>query len=320
MTLKPPVIYLSVVVPFYNEADVCGQFHDALMQTLEPLDRSCEIIYVDDGSTDQTAYILKASSANSSIPVSIIEFRKNFGQTAGLQAGFDYAQGDIVIAMDGDLQHDPSEIPQFIEKIEEGFDLVSGWREKRIDSFWIRRLPSLFANKMMHVLTGIQLHDFGTTFKAYRKEILNDIKLYGDMHRFIPVLAFQSGAKICELPIKNVPRQYGKSKYGLSRTTRVLFDIFTMSFFLSYSTRPMHFWGRLGLISTTVGSLVVSYIITDYLVSGSDLRGTLQIGVMFIVLGIQLFGIGLILEFLSRVHYESTDKKIYAVRDIHKSG
>ena len=222
--------------------------------------------------------------------------------------------------MDGDLQHDPSEIPHFLEKIEDGYDVVSGWRKQRIDSLLMRRIPSLIANKMMSFLSGVKLHDFGTTFKAYRQEIIKEINLYGDLHRFIPILATQAGARIYEIPIKNTLRRHGKGKYTLSRATRVLFDIMTLLFFLTYSTRPMHFWGRIGLFFASSGALILTYTIVDYLIWQNDLRGTMQVGVMFIVLGINLFATGIVLEFLVRIHYETSDKKIYHIKEIIRRG
>jgi len=318
MNDKQTSIYLSVVVTFYNEEDVVASFHKELLSVLMKIKKPCEIIYIDDGSQDQTLKILKELIQEATVPARVIELRRNFGQTSGLKAGFDHASGEIVISMDGDLQHDPAEIPRFIEKIEEGYDLVSGWREKRVDNFVLRRFPSLVANRMMAKVSKIQLHDFGTTFKAYRRNILKDIHLYGDLHRFIPVLAAQTGAKICEVPIKNIVRPLGKSKYDLSRVHRVLFDIMTLAFFSFYATRPMHFWGRLGLASFGTGFCVLMYIIIHYFaVPGSDYRGTMQLAIMLIILGIQLFSTGLILEYLVRIHYESSDRKIYAVRNIH---
>ncbi|MBF0531649.1 MAG: glycosyltransferase family 2 protein [Candidatus Omnitrophica bacterium] len=310
---------MSVIVTFYNEQDIARQFHEALLQSLLKIKSRCEVIYVNDGSRDQTLPILKELIAASPVPARLLELRRNYGQTAGLQAGFDHARGAVIIAMDGDLQHDPAEIPRFLEKIAEGYDVVSGWREKRIDNFFIRRLPSLLANRFMAAVSGIELHDFGTTFKAYRSEIVQDINLYGDLHRFIPVLAAQVGARICEIPIKNIVRPKGKSKYGLSRTARVFFDIMTLAFFMSYSTRPMHFWGRLGLLFFMAGSGLLSYIVLDYVIWHNDFRGTMQLAVMLTIMGIQFFATGLILEYLTRIHYEATDKKIYAVRQIYKN-
>jgi len=313
-------INVSVIVTFYNEEDVAALFHKELMRALDAINGSCEVIYIDDGSTDKTLYILQEFVNESTIPLTLIEFRRNFGQSAGIQAGFDYAAGEIIIAMDGDLQHDPAEIPAFLEKIEEGYDLVSGWRKKRMDNLWFRRLPSLIANKLMAVLSGIKLHDFGTTFKAYRRDVVKNINLYGDLHRFIPVIATQMGVRIYELPIKNCVREFGESKYGLSRTAKVFFDIMTVAFFMAYSTRPMHFWGKIGVCSFLGGGIMLLGIIVSYFVWQIDLRGTMQIAVMLIILGIQLFATGLILEFLSRIHCESAGKKIYAVREVYKNG
>ncbi len=316
---KKDKTYLSIVVPFYNEKDVVRDFHNELIKAIRDLKKPCEVIYINDGSSDNMNEILMELVNKCSIPITILEFKRNYGQTAGLQAGFDYAAGEIIIAMDGDLQHDPSEIPMFLEKIEEGFDLVSGWRKKRVDNFWIRRFPSLIANKIMAKLSGIELHDFGTTYKAYRKEVVDNIKLYGELHRFIPVLISRNGAKTCEVPIKNIVRQNGESKYGLSRTFRVLCDILTLIFLVNYSARPMHFLGMGGLISLFTGGTLLFFSIVIYFIWHVDLRGTMQIATMSIILGVQLFATGLISEILSRIHYETTGKKIYNINNVYKN-
>src|SRR5208337_4974977 len=248
-------IKYSIVVPLYNEAGNVTTLYVRLTQVMEGLDEPYEIVFVDDGSKDHTPRTLDEIYESDS-RVRIVTLRRNFGQTAALKAGFDVARGDIVIAMDGDLQHDPEEIPAFVAKIEEGFDIVSGWRAQRRDTWLTRRLPSRIANWMMAKLSGVEVHDFGTTFKAYRREIIQNIPLYGELHRFIPALAASSGARIAEIPINNPPRQNGKSNYGLSRTLHVFLDLLTTKFLLDYSTRPMHFFGPLGLMATSAGTFI----------------------------------------------------------------
>ena len=252
--------------------------------------------------------------------VRIVTLRRNFGQTAALKAGFDAARGEIIISMDGDLQHDPEEIPAFLAKIEEGYDIVSGWRAERRDGWLTRRLPSRIANWMMAKLSGVELHDFGTTFKAYRREIIQNIPLYGELHRFIPALAAWSGARITEIPINNPPRQNGKSNYGLSRTLHVFLDLLSTKFLLDYSTRPLHFFGFLGLLLTGVGSFIGSFLAFKKLVLHQAIM--LQNGPMLfaatllILVGVQILCLGLVAEILSRTYYESQGKPIYAVREM----
>ncbi|MBF0429562.1 MAG: glycosyltransferase, partial [Magnetococcales bacterium] len=269
----------------------------------------------------QTGHILHelVKQSHQNISCQVIDFRKNYGQTAALQAGFDHASGEIIIAMDGDMQHLPSEIHLFIHKIDEGYDLVSGWRANRIDNFWLRRLPSLIANRMMAKLSGVMLQDFGTTFKAYRREVVQEINLYGELHRFIPVLAAERGASICEIPITNTLRKTGQSKYGITRTFRVFFDVITLAFLSRFGTRPMHVLGLAGALLMLTSATLIAYIIADYLLFNSDLRGTLQIAVMIFLFGSQLVATGLVLELLVRVGHEATGKKIYTIRHITRS-
>ncbi|MEO5345450.1 MAG: glycosyltransferase family 2 protein [Magnetococcus sp. YQC-9] len=313
---------VSIVVPFYNEEDILPQFHAEMLSALAQIKREFEIIYINDGSRDKTLSILQelAKQPHDKISITIIDFRKNYGQTAALQAGFDHATGEIIIAMDGDMQHLPSEIGLFLDKIDEGYDLVSGWRANRIDNYWLRRLPSLIANRMMAKLSGVRLHDFGTTFKAYRRELLSEIYLYGELHRFIPVLAAERGASICEIPITNVLRATGSSKYGISRTFRVFFDVLTLAFLNRYGTRPMHVLGLTGAALMIIGVILMSFIIADYLINHSDFRGTLQIIIMMFLFGSQLVATGLVLEMLVRISHEATGKKIYTIRTITRSG
>ena len=235
----------SVVVPFHNEEESVTALYDTLKAVMEQVGDTFELIFVDDGSTDRTYRLLEEITAVDS-RVMVVKLRRNFGQTCALAAGFDHAQGDFILAMDGDLQHDPAEVPNFLAKLEEGYDVVSGWRKERIDNFIMRRIPSRCANWLMAKLSGVDIHDFGTTYKAYRREVIQNIPLYGEMHRFIPALASWYGASICEIPIKNINREQGKSHYGISRTFRVFFDLMTIRFLLKYMSRPMHFFGSLG--------------------------------------------------------------------------
>ncbi|MFP5228741.1 MAG: glycosyltransferase family 2 protein, partial [Acidobacteriota bacterium] len=243
----------SIVVPFHNEEDSVTALYDRLKDVMEHVGESFELVFVDDGSNDRTCRLLEEIAAVDS-RVLVVKLRRNFGQTSALAAGFDHAEGEFILAMDGDLQHDPGEIPVFLEKLEEGYDVVSGWRKERIDNFVMRRIPSRCANWLMAKLSGVDIHDFGTTFKAYRREVIHNIPLYGEMHRFIPALASWYGASICEVPITNINRSGGKSHYGISRTFRVFFDLMTIRFLLKYMTRPLHFFGLFGALGILGGS------------------------------------------------------------------
>ncbi len=312
-------IKFSIVVPLYNEERNVAPLYVKLTQVMTGLEEPYEIIFIDDGSKDGTSRILnEIYESDSRVRIAIL--RRNFGQTAALKAGFDAARGDIIISMDGDLQHDPEEIPSFIAKIEEGYDIVSGWRAQRRDTWLTRRLPSRIANWAMAKLSGVPLHDFGTTFKAYRREIIQNIPLYGELHRFIPALATWTGARIAEIPIKNPPRQNGKSNYGLSRTFHVFLDLLSTKFLLDYSTRPLHFFGFFGLLASGAGTLVGSSLAFKKLVLHEEVmlqNGPLLFAATVLILaGIQLLCLGLASEILSRTYYESQKKPIYAMRQI----
>ena len=309
----------SVVIPLHNEQENITELYDRLKAVMESQPETWELVLVDDGSTDRTFPLLREIAAVDS-RVLVVKLRRNFGQTAGLAAGFDHARGDCVIAMDGDLQHDPEEIPRFLEKIEEGFDLVSGWRAQRRDNWLMRRLPSRVANWMMAKLSGIDLHDFGTTFKAYRREILQEIQLYGELHRFIPALASSTGARIAEVPISNPGRKSGKSHYGIGRTIRVFFDLIIVKFLLDYSTRPLQFFGLLGLIGTSVGAILGGFLVAQKLLLHNDVIAEhgplLLLAAVAFVSGIQFISMGLLGEISSRTYYESQNKPIYALREV----
>src|SRR4051812_17538902 len=260
---------LSIVIPIHNEEHSILPLYDRLTAVLEQVKRPYEILFVDDASTDRSFELL-ANLVETDGHLKVIRLRRNFGQTAALSAGFHESKGEIVIAMDGDLQHAPEDIPALLHKIDEGFDIASGWREKRVDNAILRKIPSRIANWMMAKASGVELRDFGTTFKAYRSEVLKDVNLYGELHRFIPALASFYGARVAEVPIRNSPRVSGGSHYGLGRTFRVFFDIITIKFLLKYFTRPMHFFGMLGLGGVGLGGLILAYL-AIYKVLGHEL-------------------------------------------------
>src|SRR5207248_6869249 len=248
-------IQFSIVVPFFNEQENIPPLYMKLTEVMDGIGEPYELVFIDDGSKDNTFKVLSDIYEHDR-RVNVVRLRRNFGQTAALKAGFDFARGEVIISLDGDLQHDPAEIPRFVEKIEEGYDLVSGWRYQRKDAWLTRQLPSLTANWMMAKLSGIKLHDFGTTFKAYRREIIQEIQLYGELHRFIPALASSAGAKIAEVPIENLQRKSGRSNYGIGRTIRVFLDLIIVKFLLDYSTRPLQFFGVMGGCGASAGMLI----------------------------------------------------------------
>jgi glycosyltransferase involved in cell wall biosynthesis len=309
---------LSIVIPIHNEEPAILPLYDRLTTVMERLRRSYEIIFVDDASTDRS-FDLLANLVETDHHLKVLRLRRNFGQTAALAAGFDEASGEVIISLDGDLQHDPDDIPLLLEKIEEGYDIASGWRKQRVDNAVTRKIPSRIANWMMKKASGVDLHDFGTTFKAYRSEVLKDINLYGELHRFIPALASQYGARIAEVPIKNIPRPSGESHYGLGRTFRVFFDILTIKFLLRYLTRPMHFFGKWGLIAISLGTMVLLYMIFEKLI-GHDIiveHGPLLVaGALLWLAGLMMLSTGLMGEMLTRTYFESQGRRIYAVREI----
>ena len=310
---------LSIVVPIHNEELSILPLYDRLSTVLAAVGRAYEIVFVDDASTDRS-FELMANLAQTDPRLKVVRLRRNFGQTPALAAGFDQAKGEIVIAMDGDLQHAPEDIPALLAKIDEGYDIASGWRKERVDNAITRKFPSRVANWMMARACGMDLRDFGTTFKAYRAEILRDIHLYGELHRFIPALASFYGARVAEVPIQNTVRSTGDSHYGLSRTFRVLFDILTIRFLLKYSTRPMHFFGALGLIGTTIGGGLLVWMAAEKIIYRNDLiqdHGPLLIAAALLLLsGLMMFSTGLIGELVMRTYFESQDRRIYAIREI----
>ena len=310
---------LSIVVPIHNEEPSILPLYDRLTAVLEKLRKPYEILFVDDASTDRS-FDLLANLVETDPRLKVIRLRRNFGQTAALAAGFDESQGNIVISLDGDLQHAPEDIPALLEKIDEGYDIASGWRKNRLDNAVTRKIPSRIANWLMAKACGVELRDFGTTFKAYRAEILKDVNLYGELHRFIPALASFYGARIAEVPIRNLPRAAGGSHYGLGRTFRVMFDIFTIWFLLKYFTRPMHFFGKWGLTSGVLGGAVLAGLAAEKIWTRIDIireHGPLMlVGALALVTGVILFCTGLLGEVLTRTYFESQGRRIYAVREI----
>lgn len=309
---------LSIVIPIHNEEPAILPLYDRLTSVLERVQKPYEIIFIDDASTDRS-FDLLANLVETDGRLKVIRLRRNFGQTAALAAGFDEAQGNIIVSLDGDLQHDPDDIPALLAKIEEGYDIASGWRKNRIDNAVTRKIPSRIANWLMAKISGLDLRDFGTTFKAYRAEVLKDVNLYGELHRFIPALASFYGARVAEVPIRNTPRVGGDSHYGLGRTFRVLFDLITIKFLLSYLTRPMHFFGKFGLAGTSLGGAILFFLLVKKILGYEIVleHGPLMVaGALLALSGLMMFSTGLIGELLMRTYFESQGRRIYAVREI----
>jgi glycosyltransferase involved in cell wall biosynthesis len=310
----------SVVVPLHNEQESVRELHDRLAVVMTGRYEPVEFIYVDDQSNDATPRLL-AEIAAQDRRVTVLRLRRNYGQTTALAAGFDYASGEIIISMDGDMQHDPADIPVMLETFATGdYDIVSGWRRKRVDNLLLRRLPSRTANWMMAKLSGVDIHDFGTTFKVYRRETIKDVRLYGEMHRFIPALAAWNGARIVEVPIRNVVRPGGKSHYGISRTLRVLFDIITIRFLMRYMTRPLHFFGPPGLIGIFSGAAILLGLFVEKIFFRAPIfvqHGPLLVlGMMLCLFGVQLLAVGLVGELLMRTHFESGADPVYRIQQV----
>jgi len=308
---------VSVVIPLLNEEESVGRLHEGLKPVLDNLGKSYEVIFIDDGSTDGTyPALLKLREQDSNLL--IIRFRRNYGQTAAFSAGFDLARGDVIVTMDGDLQNDPNDIPRLLEKIEEGYDVVSGWRIDRKDVFLTRRLPSQIANALISKVTGVKLHDYGCSLKAYRREVVKNIKLYGEMHRFIPALASWIGILVAEVPVNHHARKHGRSKYGLGRTVKVLLDLMTVKFLLDYATRPIQIFGLMGLLSFGVGTLLGIYLTIVRLFFNQPLadRPIVLLAVLLVMLGVQLIIMGLLGELIVRTYHEAQGKPIYMIREV----
>lgn len=312
-----PALDLSVVVPFYEEEEAIDAFFDELLGVLDRLPLRSEVIAIDDGSGDHTFERLAAVRARDA-RVKVIRFRRNFGQTAGLAAGFAHASGAVVVTMDGDLQNDPADIPSLLAKLDEGFDVVSGWRHDRQDDTLTRVLPSRIANGIISSATNVQLHDYGCGIKVYRREITTSLKLYGEMHRFLPAIAGDLGARVTEIPVNHRPRTLGRSKYGLSRTVRVVLDLMTVKFLSDFSTRPIQVFGLLGLLAAGLGGLLMLILGFERIFLGMPLadRPIVLLAILLVVTGMQFITFGLLGEMLARTYHESQGKPIYVIRDL----
>lgn len=308
---------LSIVLPVFNERENLEELHAEINSACRALGRSHEILFIDDGSTDDSAGILNRIRENDPA-VRVIRLRKNFGQTAAMSAGFDYARGGIIITMDSDMQNDPADIGLLIAKLEEGYDLVSGWRFKRKDVFLTKSLPSRIGNRLISLITRVNLHDFGCTLKAFRREVVKNINLYGEMHRFIPAIASHMGVRIAEVKVNHRPRRHGKSKYRLNKSIRVFFDLLTVKFLLSYSTRPLQIFGLFGLVSGAAGGAMALWISYQRLIlkQGSADRPLLLLAILLMVIGFQFITLGLLAEIMVRSYHESLQKRIYYVREV----
>jgi len=317
MSRQDKTVEVSVVVPVYNEECDLVELHDRVTEVLSATGRSYEIIAVDDGSQDRSFEILRSLQEQDDHLV-VVRFRRNFGQTAAFSAGFDTARGEIIITIDADLQNDPADIPRLIEVMEEGFDVVSGWRKDRKDPFLSRRLPSILANRLISFVTGVKLHDYGCSLKAYRSDVVKNLHLYGEMHRFIPALASWMGVSVTEIAVRHHARKHGKSKYGISRTLRVVLDLLTVRFLLSFSARPMQLFGLLGMASFGVGFLIGLYLTALKLLYGASIssRPLLLLSVLMLVAGIQLITMGLLAELIVRTYHESQNKTTYVIREV----
>lgn len=311
---------VSVVVPIYNEVESLPPLIEAIASTFTQTQLSYELICVDDGSQDGSAELLK-KLAQLTPNLRAVLLRRNYGQTAAMAAGFNYARGNAIVTLDGDLQNDPADIPMLLAKLDEGYDLVSGWRQNRQDAALTRLLPSKIANLLIAQITGVKLHDYGCSLKAYRSELIADMNLYGELHRFLPALAFIEGARITELPVRHHARRHGSSKYGLGRTFRVVLDLLTVFFMKKFLTRPMHVFGLLGMISTMLGILLGLYLTIIKLGFGENIgeRPLLILAVVLLLAGVQLFCFGLLGELMMRTYHESQGRPIYRVRAIVES-
>lgn len=315
--MTEPTLDISIVIPVYNEAEALTDLHAELDATLKSLGQSYEIIAIDDGSRDNSLAVLKELSALDPQLV-VISLRRNFGQTAAFAAGFDRARGSIVITIDADGQNDPADIPALLKKIDEGYDIAAGWRQNRKEPLITRKIPSRAANWLIAKQTGIYLHDSGCSLKAYRWDVIKNVRLYGDMHRFIPAFASWLGVRVAEVPVKDRARKFGKSKYGFSRTFKVFLDIVTLNFLLSFQGKPMRLFGSIGLITSGLGGLILLILAYLKIFRGELLsnRPILWLGIMLVILGVQFLFFGLIAELQTRTYFESQNKSIYVIREM----
>lgn len=311
-------VELSVVIPVYNEEESLTALHNSLQQALSGSTRGWEVIYVNDGSQDNSIQVLEELAADDPQHVRVVDFRRNFGQTAAIAAGIDYSEGEIIVLMDADLQNDPMDIPMMVDKIHEGYDVVSGWRANRQDTFITRTLPSRIANWLISTVTGVHLHDYGCTLKAYRREVITGFRLYGEMHRFIPAYASSIGAHMVEVKVSHHPRKFGKTKYGLNRTIKVVLDLFTVKFLLSYANKPIYLFGGAGVILMLVSSLTLFLLAVRRLFFGISVLSSplFQMSTMFFILGFQSILMGLIAEMQVRTYHESQRKPTYSIRRV----
>ena len=307
---------LSLIIPVYNEEENLLLLYDAIDRALRPLPSAWEVIFVDDGSRDRSFHVLSSLVEKDPEHVRVLSFRRNFGQTAAISAGIDHACGEIIVLMDADMQNDPADIHMLLAKLDEGYDLVSGWRKARKDNRLTRTIPSTLANGLISWTTGVHLHDYGCTLKAYRRDALEGFRLYGEMHRFIPVFAHAVGARITEVPVRHHARKFGKAKYGLERTIKVLLDLFTVKFLLSYSNKPIYLFGGAGALLMGIGAADLLYLFLRRTFFGVPVFTSplLQIGVMFFIMGFQSILMGLIAELLARTYHESQQKPTYTIR------
>lgn len=307
---------LSVIVPVYNEEDNVAELHRRIVAALADLPLEWEILYVDDGSRDRS-FDLLTGTARDDRRVKVLRFIRNYGQTAAIAAGIHHAHGEVLVFLDADLQNDPADIPALLDKLAEGYDVVSGWRKERKDAFLNRKLPSMIANRLISEVTGCRLHDYGCTLKAYRREVLRGFTLYGEMHRFLPSYAFQNGARIAEMPVTHHPRTRGRSKYGIERTFKVMLDLMTVKFLSTYAHKPIYLFGLVGLTLMTLAVLVVAYLIAMKFYLGISLIQSplLLMSAMFVILGVQSIFLGLIAELLMRTYHESQDKPTYRIKE-----
>jgi len=308
---------ISIIIPIKNESENLQRLHQELTASLEPVGRPYELIFIEDGSTDESFQLLAKLQA-SDPRVRVIRFRRNFGQTAAFAAGFASARGRYIVTADGDLQNDPADIPAMVERLEQGFDIVCGWRKDRKDPFFSRRLPSMMANRLISVATGVGLHDYGCSLKVFRSEVVKPLKLYGEMHRFLPAIASEMGVRIDEVVVNHRARLHGRSKYGISRTIRVILDLLTVKFLLSYSTRPLQIFGLIGIAMGGLGALITGWLAIQRLFMYQSIgnRPMLLFGILLIFTGVQLVTLGLLAELQARTYHESQDKPIYVIKDV----
>ena len=309
---------ISVIIPVFNEVESLSLLHQAICDSLAGLGVDWEVVYVDDGSSDGSQEKLEEIAREDAGRVCVVMFRRNFGQTAAIAAGIDYAEGEVIVLMDADLQNDPADIPMMLDYINQGYDVVSGWRVNRQDKMISRRLPSQAANWLISKVTGVYLHDYGCTLKAYRREVITGFRLYGEMHRFIPVYARMVGARMIEVPVHHHARRFGKAKYGLGRTLKVILDLFTVKFLLDYAAKPIYLFGGAGLVLFAASFLILLYLIFMRLAFNEHMVRSplLQMSVMFFIMGFQSILMGLLAELLARTYHESQSKPTYTLRKV----